>query len=489
VTAETDDEGRFHVHGDWVGDRTLGIVGPRGYSLHLAAVPMKVDERVFVDVVIDRGVALPARVVDAVSLAPVAGARVVLRRPGAHSLNVMQAGFATVLTDEDGRFRFEHVPAAAYFLSVEAKGYQTLARELEVRSAPEPLDLRLAKALPMVVRFHGWPGTAPATTVQWSIQGVNYPYGQGGKSPLGAEGEIRIDAPPPGSYHLLVFEGAALPRFEQDFDVKEAVPTEVVLHVPAGRSVSGTLRGADGRPLAKASLRVGEFGSSAPVRTDDAGRFVFPRAAPGNQGVWLVYGDDEVRIGTLEASAGPSLDLRVPGTGEVVATLFGSGLAVLHPADRTERRDKVATVRPDAQGRVRIPHLAAGAYRLLVFGHDAADVHRELSLVEGQSLDLGEIRLAPYPVVPVAVTVPPGAARPTRLTALTVDESGRPAPASGGRFGRVEFDGEGRGWLKGLPAGEYRVVFAASGFAQTPPTPVTVREGTPVPLAIELRKP
>jgi hypothetical protein len=289
---------------------------------------------------------------------------------------------------------------------------------------------------------------------------------------------------------LLVFETAVLPRFERDFEVMEGTPTRVELHVPAGVAASGTLRGPDGRPLAGVRLRIGD---ARPVATDDAGRFAFPRIAAGTQGVWIHDDLGEVRIGSVEASAASdprNLDVRTLGTSEVTATLVGSPIAALYAQGgrdpRGDRSAMLASTRPDANGRIRIRHLAAGAYWLFAYGRDANDEDRQFDLAEGQVLDLGEIRLVPTCVVEVRVTVPLGSARPTIVSALPVDERGWPLR---GRSGRIEFDGEGRGWLKGLAAGDYRLVFSANGFAQSAPTPVTVREGAPVPLAIELKKP
>jgi hypothetical protein len=399
----------------------------------------------------------------------------------------MQAGFGMVRTDFEGRFVFDHLPAAAYWLSVEVAGHETLVRDLDLRTRPGPLDLRLVAARPLVLRFAGLSEAAVGTKFKWMIQGSSTPFSQSGKAVLDATGEVRVDSPPNGEYRLLVFESGPLPRFEQGFRVGAGDPLPIVLRVPGGARVTGTLRSFDGQPLGGVRVRIGD---AEPVLTDGEGKFAFPRVGNGLQAAWIHLDDGELRIGTVDVSGSASLDVRLPGTAELTATLVGSPIAALYPAGgkdpRSDRSGMVASARPDAKGRIRVPYLAAGSYWLFAYGRDANDEDRKFDLAHGQVLDLGEVRLVPCVVMEVRVSVPLGAQRPALIVAQPVNESGGPLI---GKFGRIEFDGEGRGWLKGLPAGEYRLVFAANGFEQTPPTPVTVREGAPLPISIELRKP
>ncbi len=501
VVSETDADGRFHIHGERVGEREFTVTGPNEYFLGLGPVTLRAGERVNADLTIDRGYALEARVVDAVTGAPVAGGKVTLRRPGAHTQNVMQAGFGFVKTAVDGRFRFDLLPAASYYLSVEAAGYRTYVWTGESGAVEVPLDIRLTVAMPLVLRYVGAPPAAVGTKVQWMIQKSGDPFGQDGRGTLPENGEIRGDAPPPGDYHLIVFDSGSLPRFEEDLSVKEGEAVTVLLRVPGSGSVAGTLRDAAGRPVPGVRLRIAD---APAVATDADGRFAVPRAPLGTHTVWIDFDDGTVRVGAVDVSAerATDVDLRLSAVGEVSARVPGAAIvAVFLPGGNNLDR-KVADARPDANGGIRIRFLPPGSYRLLALGGDKAeDEERAIDLLPGQSLDLGEIRLRRYPVVPVAVTFPPDAKRPSMLFATVVREiGGTTPPPPYFRSGRVEFDGEGRGWLKGLPAGEFVLRFASADSAPAGlPRPgsaaisaeatVVIRDGITTPIAIDLRLP
>src|SRR5205085_4183460 len=107
----TDAEGRFHVHAASPVHEGLVVWGPDQYAVSLASLKLKPDERTTLDLTVDRGLRLDAHVVDAGTGEPVAGAKIVLRRPGAHVSNSMQGGFAFATTDAGGAFAFPFLPA------------------------------------------------------------------------------------------------------------------------------------------------------------------------------------------------------------------------------------------------------------------------------------------------------------------------------------------------------------------------------------------
>jgi RNA polymerase sigma factor (sigma-70 family) len=494
VVAETDAEGRFHIHGDWVGNRDLTIVGPHDYALGLGPTEMRADQRIRVEFEIDRGVTLTATVRDARTREPIADAKVKIRRPGAHSTNSMQAGFAFAKTDDAGCARFEHLPAADYTLSVVAAGHEALWRPFHIGAEDMTLDLALPVARDLIVRFAGFPAEAAGALAQWMLQaqGVGEPQSDlsmKGKATVAASGEFRIDAPPPGHYHFILFEGKSLPRIETDFDVTAEADPVVRIALPGGGRVEGVLRDREGKPMANVRLRVGD---APAVVTDEAGRFVARLVPPGKRAIFFLFEYDSVRIGEVDVPAdGPaSVSLSPPGSASLVATLVeprDGGVAILQTPDGT----KIADVRPDVNRRMRIPHLAAGSYLFRVMEQYATTLDKTVTLVAGRELDLGDLRLDTYPVVPVHVTFPPGVVGTPAVSVLVRERLSDP-PATTGYLGsgRVEFDGEGRGWLKGLPTGEYRVVVSYVAVAQEKDLTtmdITVRAGITTPIEIVLR--
>jgi len=491
VPAETDAEGRFHIHGDWVGERDLTLLGDGGSSMSLAPVVMAADARVDVAITVVRGVTLSGIVREAVKRAPVAGAKVTVRRPGAHSKNGMQAGFCFATTDAEGRFRFEHVPSAGYHLVVACAGHQAYGSDFVVESNDRELDVPLAVAQVLRVRLTNVPPAAIGTIVQWMIQSDgNAPSASNmslhGKTALAAPGELALDAPPPGEYRLTLFEGKLLPRLEAVVDVVEGAAPDVSISVPAGACVDGTLLAQDGRPLIDTPVRVGE---SPVVRTDATGRFRVEQSASGKQPIWLGggVGSLSLRVGEVDVAASGSTTVVVtaPGSASISLRLTRPstmGLVTLSLADGV----KIADAWPDDRGRVDLRHLRGGDYVLKVFADDAVALERTIRLFEDQALALGDLALEMCPVVPVRVTFPPGVARPTQVTVF----SGEPGRAFGRAIGRIEFDGQGRGWLKGLPAGEHHVTFqwtAMADSADLPTADLVVRDGITTPIEIVLR--
>jgi hypothetical protein len=222
--------------------------------------------------------------------------------------------------------------------------------------------------------------------------------------------------------------------------------------------------------------------------TDAEGRFAFPRVQPGPRTPRLFYDDDsEVRLARVEIpAAGPaSVDLHVEGSAEVTATLVGANVAGLSEEAGT---GIVAQARPDARGRIRIPYLAAGSYLLASGESDGEFVERRFKLLAGQSLELGEIRLPKFPVLPVVVSVPAGTLVPLGLSVTVLrDLGGRRAGKLIGQ-GRIEVDSAGRGTLKGVPEGEFLVSIQAKGFRPIEMTLIS-RDGITTPLPIDLRRP
>jgi hypothetical protein len=487
VRSSTDAEGRFHLHGDWVADRRLVLVGPADYTLYLVSVAMKVDEIVHVDVAIERGVSVSGLVTDVRTRAPVADALLVMRRPGAGMFG--QAGAAWVRTDATGAYRFDHVPADDYSLTCASKGHEFQSLSLPVAGHPVTQDLALRGTRSLIVRLQGLPEEAVGRemTVMFSLKppaGRPDPMSSyDSKAPITADGTLTIDAPPVGEWRMTLFGDEVVPRFEQEVTVTaENVPSPSFV-VRAGVRVTGVVHGPTG-PLARASVSVG---ASRSVKTDGDGRFELPRVEPGRRTPYLHYDESQVRLTRVEIPAvGPAaVDLRVEGSAEVTATLVDIDVTGIYTEAEGEH---VAMARPDAHGRVRIPYLAAGAYRLSTAGRDGQQVNRRFDLLPGQALDLGEIRVEKFPVVPVLVTVPEGMEMPLAFGVTVVRDVGGTLTGKALGSARIAVDSGGRGALRGLPPGEYEISIFAPGFRLLE-TSLVVREGLTAPLPLDLRRP
>ncbi|MFO0931829.1 MAG: sigma factor-like helix-turn-helix DNA-binding protein [Planctomycetota bacterium] len=492
----TDAEGRFHLHDTWVGDRPLTLFEADGTVLILRNVAMRPDERVTVDVTVARGVTLAGEVRDAGTGAAVTGGWVTLRRRGSHSANQLQAGYGGGKSDAAGRFRFRHVPAARYTLEVISPTREPSLTVVEVGASDLDVGVALTSARTLIVRYEPTPKEAVGERMKWMVQGpiageeqLSYGNRGGDRGAVVTEnGEVRLDAPPPGRYQLILFGTKVLPRLDTEIEVTATdVPVVRVPVAPGGRVV-GTLLDAEGRPVVGRKVGIGGVTSAA---TDADGRFTLARAKAGAQQVSVLMDGCWVRLGRADVAADREtvLPLRFPGTSTLALTVDSPSDGAYLTLQGAEGATVVEGSVSDHEA-ITLSGLAAGTYRLRMGSMDLDDVEREVRLEVGATLDLGAIGPTARPVVPVRVTMPPGVARPTMITVLRrtkvpdiPQEILMPA-------GRIEFDGEGRGWLKGLPAGRHRLLIqAAASMNEKDLTEVEldVREGITTPIEITIK--
>jgi hypothetical protein len=486
-TATTDAEGRFLLRDAWPGERTLTLISPDGTVLVLQSVHVEEGRRASVDVTVARGVVVAGRVRDAVTREPLPGAWVTLRRP--HDRG-RQAVYGGAVSDSTGGFRFEHVPPAHVTVEVVLFGKEPVLDRLDVGSSDVTRVVDLAVSRPFVVRYEPTPREAVGERMAWMFDGPLYDEdrflygsrGDAGKVPLSEAGEVRLDAPPPGRYHLILFGTKSLPRFEADVDVKAGEEPRIRIPLPVGGRVAGRLVDATGQPIAGRRVGLGGLTSDP---TDAEGRFTFVRVAAGPQKASVLGEGLSMRLETVEVAAERETQalLRLPGSATlaliVSAPEYGAALAVVASDGQT-----VAWGSPVHRQAVSATGFAAGTYRVRASAVDAVPFDQEVVLYPDRRVDLGVVGPTALPVVPVRVVLPPGIARP-RMLIVRVRE--RAPPWEADRVAaqpRIEWDAQDRAWLRGLPVGRYRLAFLwerAGSEADLPEATIDVREGLTTP--------
>jgi hypothetical protein len=470
------------------------------------------DQRVDVDVTIERGVDVASVVTDEGSGDPVAGVEVVLRRPGLQNVQAV-AGFAT--TDAEGRFRFEYLPKALYTLALTHAGHQARQVKFDLAKEPWPERLALPRARAWTVELRGVPKEAAGEVVSWTLErhdqfemvdGAMHRTGDrfsiDGSTALDEGGRLAIEAPPAGRWNLLLFESAVAPRAERTVEVPETGPVPpVVIPVEPRTGVAGTLVDAEGRPLPSVGIRIG---SAASVRTDAAGRFEIRSVPVGSQPVLLRHGEANVTVGSLDVPASGLRDARVTVRGSAVirgrvliddkppASSWTTSITLR----RTASRDAVARAHGDAYGKFSMPFLEPGAYTLVVFSGDVLPLGRTVRVAAGEVLDVGILRPA-LPRFPVRFHVPPGAT----LTAVGVVVQAANSPPDSGLLASVDVGGEswlisarvqrddaGGAWLLGVPPGAWRLRFTADGFRESV-VELSVRPGDVPSIDVRFERP
>ena len=198
---------------------------------------------------------------------PITGARV-------REIEVGQG--ATFTTGADGIADLGAVHGTWSGVTVDAVGFLERfewATSAWKRDATRPLEVRLVRAGPLVVRVRreGDGRPEPGASV-WVRHG-----GGDARGTTDASGIVRFDAAAaPPSVELLVTSVNGRHAAMQVVAVADLAPRETVVVVPAGRTVAGiAVRSTDGRPVAGATVRrelsSGEWVEVA--RTDPEGRF------------------------------------------------------------------------------------------------------------------------------------------------------------------------------------------------------------------------
>ena len=457
----TDEHGAFHLHGEWVASRGVYFRGPHEWdALHIKEVQMKKDERVFVHLTVQRGHELEGTLRDARTGDALIDTQVILRRPRLH--NAVQAGYASDHTDENGTFRIDHLPPARYSILVKRKGYQPHFGYVEVVDDMRPLDIRLQAARPLRVRFEGISPGAQGTRLNWMFHALNREsvFSPDGQSMIDEHGEVRIDAPPPGTYEFTLHGTKYTPRIERNpFVVGEGPLPPLILKVSARRRLIGTVRSSLGKPIPMLELSIG----NASTRSGVEGRFVFETAPEGEQVVWARHRVSQIRVGTVVVRGAPEThaDISMPGAARIRATFSWKGQGEALGSVKNEQGLEVARLRTRNGAVLDLPHLAAGAYELLLFRPGSASFFRQIQLGDSQILDLHTITLAHQPPVPVQVSMTDGKAPPRSISVRDVNQRGPVRTSSD--HPQLWLTG-GKGRLVGLVPGRYELVFSAPGY-------------------------
>jgi hypothetical protein len=493
-TVVTDAAGRFRFHDEWVGPRSVTLVRDDGTVLLLREIVLEPDRVVAADVTVARGVVVSGRVSDARGQEPMQGTRVTLRRPLEART---QAVYAHATTSSDGRFRFEHVPPAHVTVEFVRPGREPRLEILDVGARDVVLHVTLSPSRPLVVRYEPVPKEAVGERMGWLLSGPTdrperFLHGSGaseGTVTLSEAGEVRLDAPPPGRYRLVLQATRTLPRLETDFEVTASEAPVIRVPLTAAGRVTGTLLDAGGAPLVGLAVGLGELVSDP---TDGEGRFSFARVPVGSLEASVRVSGIRVRLPAVEVSpVGETvLSLKMPGTSALTLTLstpapYGGSLDV-----RAATGESVASGGVRTGRRVSLSGLSSGSHVVWLSSSDHVRFRREVTLEPGKTLDLGEVALVAMPVVPVRVTLPPGTPRPRHVT-VHVRERTPPWEHGIAMAGRIDWDADGRAWLKGLPAARYRVAVQwtpSADVADLPVFDIDVRDGVVAPVDLDLSR-
>ena len=250
--AVSDADGRFVITGTGSGDLRRLLLRAEGFVPHtLAAVPAGNDEKRPIQAVLRRGLIVDGRVLDDQGQ-PVADAHVAAEPVIAVDQPTLPGpeAYASMRTDEQGRFRFATLSPLDYAFSVEAAGFrasepQTLdLRAVEGPESPSPLVFALERGAVLhgrITNDRGEP-VADARVLVSRVAGTT-----------DAEGRYRVDGLDPGP-QLARIVHPAYRAAERPVEIVGLEPHVLDVELPAGHRIFGRTVDPEGLPVPGVSL-------------------------------------------------------------------------------------------------------------------------------------------------------------------------------------------------------------------------------------------
>ncbi|MCP5065038.1 MAG: sigma-70 family RNA polymerase sigma factor, partial [bacterium] len=481
VSATTDDQGRFHIHADWVHGRSLFLTlgsedQPDWLGLILSHdIVMRAGGLVMKDITIKRGMDVKTTVVDAYSGKPLKDVSVTMRHVP-HKPGQANSGFAQ--TDAKGVFFFPYVPRSTYTLAFEREGYEASRHTVDLAADVLPKEYTLTPSRPLLLQFEGLPEGAIGSKISIDLSLIRKPgdnnlFGTSTKAVIQPDGSLTLDAPQPGRYRATLYQSSHLPRMEQEIEIPIGRVDPITLRIAPGARVMGRLRDSAGKVVANTAVSI--TGGPRGRKTDGSGRFDIPYAKAGTRKLKVKTGGAWVTVGSVDVPDHGEVDVDVTAAG--ASTIRGRYLIGGHPVDRFEGilhlKDPktqliMANLRTDATGVFEVSFLPAGDYLLAAWSSAGLPRTTRITLGKAETKDVGDIDLEPYARVPVKFVLPAGTALPDQISVNAARYSSslgtyRPVTLDAGNGVRmglslyIKPDADGQLWVTGLAKGPKRL--------------------------------
>ncbi len=311
---------------------------------------------------------------------PVAGASLMLD-PDEQTLTRL-GGWSSVdyfkSTGSDGRFRFENVGAGTWSLEAEDGDAKARLEAIELTTGTERVvELHLSarnRLTVTVTTFRGDPVSEAEILVQSNQHLYSSAYGR-----TDASGSARIGIEPgPATVRTLHEE------HEDDTRkvVLEAGSNELAIQLGSGGTIAGTVRSADGPPLAAATVeahseddldtpvRYRRYGDSAKTLSNGQGQFRISGLEPGT---YLLLGrapgfaaDGPDQPFVVDGQSVDGVDIVLQPGGLIAGVVSGLGSAELSQVRiEASNRARWQTAAPDSEGNFALDDVAAGEWKVV----------------------------------------------------------------------------------------------------------------------------
>jgi protocatechuate 3,4-dioxygenase beta subunit len=412
--------------GDWMAIRVAGgdmaRRGMSGADIEMKAVKVAGGETVEIEFRPVAGVTIGG--VLGRDGKPAAGLMVFLMKGGGAEAVLEDLRFG--VSDAGGRFAIERVVPGEYTLAVSRPGNFVPGFTTKISVGAEGrsdlvIDLPLAGVRGRIVDEAG-KGVAGATLVVAAAGAADFRSGDvgeameafGGLGSSGEGGAFTLDGLRPGTYLIRAWREGGAAVLSEPFIVPEVGdgPADLLLTLPAGVEVKVRVRGPDGAAVGGAWLYVNDsagrlvpIGLMQAARTLSDGTAVLP-LGPGDyrveaQAPGLAAVTRALSVGrgggaelVIDLSAGGTIEATVRGPGG--QPLAGVKVELLDAEGRPASRRLTAEflsdpghrTRTDAEGRIVLPLLAAGTWRVRAVPEAGRATEAEVRVEDGRTSEV-----------------------------------------------------------------------------------------------------
>lgn len=480
-TMQTSSDGAFsfgELHGETV---TLAVTA-QGAAPSTQSVPLSDEGVTYVEVTLEAGqYKVAGTVTDADTKEPIEGAKVELTE---------LAGIATT-TSSDGTYELSGIPLESFGLTVSADGYESESSPTFTTPADpsEPLawDTELQPTgLRLALSVAGAPAPAGIEVFLWDAPAPGLPSAQAAQANLAAtrrlaltdaEGHVSFEVPP-ASYFVQVPNYHLLPtKITKEAESSAWKP----LPLPGTTTLSGTIRNADGSPVANTSLWLHsgdqDYSTMMLFHTNSTGAYSIPHLAPRSYALSIIKSATDQsaqHVREVQISGAPSQTLDVtfpPLTATITGRLTDAAGAPIPGAqigveylDAPHRSILAGWVQTASDGTFVVPHLEPGSHRVRSAWTEAPQAFSDvITLAPGQTESV-DLVTPPGPGLHITGSIIAGGGGPLGPNFLFItDSQGR---QNGNFFSTMDWAYTGTFDIKGLPPGSYSLTVTAMGCKQ-----------------------
>ncbi|NPB03561.1 MAG: OmpA family protein [Thermotogae bacterium] len=397
----------------------------------------------------------------------------------------------SVVTGDDGAYKFENLEPGSYTIRVEAPGYTSQSQVIDLKAGQPVIknfELVPAKAYAIIGVVYDKATNAP-------IGGAKVRIKETGDSTITQDdGAYRFSNVPPGTYTLIFtapgYEAISIAvSVESGSTVKNAYLSKAEqaqkvqkVEKPKVGSIIGVVQDAKtNMPLSDVQIIVKEKGIT--YTTDQTGAFRFDSLPEGSY--TLSFSKDgyvaRTRIVTVKAGSPTNLNISLSPVEKKVGTLLGkvidkeSGNPI---AGAVVSVDDMGSTQTDQSGLYRLENIPVGARTVKVAAPGYKEVVEIIKIAKGDNVR--NFALEPM-VVKGSILI-------------TVIDKEKKTPISGatitfvnGNFGPYQTDANGTVMIKDIPAGTYTIKVSYGKYAPQQKT-VVVEKGKVKEVVFELVK-